>query len=206
MKNSFFKIFGFLVAVTAIATGVVVFSVLMAIAYFLTHDYVLMIPYGVAFAVIAVMAGSFSYVIFSIPFDLAVKFDVIKNDIASGKLSDIDEAQKTIGEFTIQFFNYVGADVVCAKVHFEGGKKPFVSDCNTDIDRISQEELKQKRKHRIDREHKAFYLPVVFEERELGYLLLVTHGPVYPFFYKILEYYEDFFLDDQVKCLVRQAK
>jgi len=195
-----------MVSVTAIAIGIIIFSGLMISTYFMLHNYALLIPYGVAYAIIAVIVGVFTHIIFSIPFNLAVKFDVIKNDIASGKLSNIDEAQKTIGEFTINFFNYVGADVICSKVHFAGGKQPYVSNCKTNINSLPLDKLKQKKKLRIDSEHKAFYLPVIFEDDELGSLILITHGPVYPFFYKILEYFEDYFLDDQVKCLVKQAK
>jgi len=161
----------------------------------------ILILYLIISAALSIFTGAFSYVIFSIPFDLAVKFDPIKNDIASGKLSDINEAQKVIGEFIVGFFNYVGADIIDAKVHFKGSETPAIVKGSVDFNNIDISDLKQKRKKRIDANHKAFYLPVVFEKEELGYLLLIIKGSTFPFFYHILEYFEDFFLDDQIKCI-----
>lgn len=204
MKSSFFKIFHYLVGISSVFTGVIVLSVLILSALPFHPETGTWMLYSIVSTVIAIITFAFSRVIFSIPFDLAVKFDPIKNDIASGKLSDTEEAQKIIGEFTVDFFNYVGADVVGGKILFEGSGSATVIDCDINLDDLNQDEIKRSGKVRIDKEHKAFYVPVVFEEKELGYLILITKGFTYPFFLQILEYFEDFFLDDQVMCLVRR--
>ena len=204
MKSTFFKIFDILADIAAIVVGIIVFSLLAAFAFFyLTGSYFIII-YGIFAVTLSVFTGALTYVVFSIPFDLAVKFDPIKNDIASGKLSDLNEAQKTIGEFAVSFFNYVGADVVGGKIHFKGSSSPTVIECETDIESIPLEKLRQKKKLHIAKNYKAYYLPVIFEEEELGYLILITKGFTFPFFYSILEYFEDYSLDDQVMCLVRR--
>ena len=200
MKSSFYKIFNILVFITSVAIGGILFAVLALLSYYFNFEE-LTIPYLIISAVVSIFAGAFAYVIFSIPFDLAVKFDPIKNDIASGKLSDINEAQKVIGEFMVDFFNYAGADIVWAKVTFNGSDSPSVTGEDIDTGSINMSELKQKRKLRINSGHKAYYLPVIFEKEEIGHLLLVTRGFTFPLFNNILEYFEDFFLDDQVKCL-----
>ena len=204
MKSSFFKIFDLLAALAAIVAGAVVFGILAALAFYLLWGSYFIIIYGIFAVTFSVFTGALTYVVFSIPFDLAVKFDPIKNDIASGKLSDLNGAQKTIGEFAVSFFNYVGADVVGGKVYFKGSYLPSVIECETDIEGIPLEMLRQKKRLRIDKNHKAYYLPVIFEEEELGYLILITKGFTFPFFYSILEYFEDYSLDDQVMCLVRR--
>lgn len=60
----------------------------------------------VLYMVAAIMAGSAIHVISFIPFNLANAFDPIKNDIASGKVTDVDQLGIRITKFTIEFFNF----------------------------------------------------------------------------------------------------
>lgn len=197
-QGNFFRNFRLLVFLVSLFTGIGLFSLSIYIVRHLSFEPSVTLTFIIVSAILSILIGAFTYVILSIPFDLAVMFDPVKNDIASGKLADINEVQNAIGEFVVDFFNYVGADIVMAAVYFKGSKAPAVTDSIVDINMISFDELKQKKKIHIDSQHKAFYVPVVFEDNELGYMLLITKGFTYSFFYRIVEYFENFFLDDLV--------
>ena len=60
----------------------------------------------VLYLVGVVIIGSLIHVISYIPFNLATSFDPIKNEIASGEISTIDQLGKRITAFTVDFFDF----------------------------------------------------------------------------------------------------
>ena len=60
----------------------------------------------VLYMVLVVVLGSVIHTISYIPSKLAGAFDPIKNDIASGRISDLQELGKRISLFMTKFFNF----------------------------------------------------------------------------------------------------
>jgi Na+-transporting NADH:ubiquinone oxidoreductase subunit NqrC len=204
MKRSFPQILHFLIIFTSIGIGVVTWCIIVSLANYTGLDIGYFIITIIFSTILSVFVGAYAYVMFSIPFELNINFDKIKNKLASGELSDIDEVQKVIGRFLINSFNYLGLDITDAIIYFKGSKNPEIfNESHLDIDSIDIKELSHINKIRINRKHKAFYIPVIFEEEELGYLVLITKGYTSPFFLPILEYFEDYFLDDFLKIFTR---
>jgi len=207
MKRSFPQLLHILIVFSSVGIGIITLGILVTLLHFTNLNADFLIILLILFIILSVFIGAYAYVMFSIPVELSLKFDKIRNKTASGKLSDINEAQREIGRFMINSFNYFGLDVTDAKVYFKGSENPEIfNESGLEIDKIVIEKISQIKKIRLDSKHKAFYIPVIFEEEELGYLLLITKGLTSPFFYLILEYFEDYFLDDYVKCLTSIEK
>jgi hypothetical protein len=201
MKRSFPQIFHFLVTFTSLGIGIVTWGIIVSLANYMDLDIGYLIITIVFSTILSVFVGAYANVMFSIPFELDINFDKIKNKMASGELSDINDIQKIIGEFIINSFSYLGVNISDAIIFLKGSEKPEIFDeSGLGLESISIEELSQVKKKRLDGEHKAFFIPVIFENEKLGYLLLISKGHTSPFFLLILEYFEEYFLDDFVKC------
>jgi len=207
MKRSFPQLLHILITFTSVGIGIFTLSFLTTLAHLVGLKNVFIIIVLIPFIVLSVFIGVYAHVIFSIPFELSLKFDKVRNKTASGELSDINEAQRVIGRFMINSFNYLGLDITDAIVYFKGSEnREILNESGLNIEEIVIEKIRQSKTTRLDNKHKAFYIPVIFEEEELGYLVLITKCLTSPFFYMILEYFEDYYLDDYVKCLTKIKK
>ena len=197
MFTSFDNIYSFIIKATIIGFGIL-FTLLCCLAVYLFFDNPLWyIPFSIFGIIASILAGSYLHVVLSIPFQLPKKFDPIKNKVALGEYSNISAFQEDIANFLIVFFNFPGADIVGGKFHFKGCN-PTIKKCGVSFDDLTEKSFSNNKK-RLDDNHKAFHLPIMLGNQSLGYMILITKGYTIPVFYSILEDFENYYLDDQIK-------
>lgn len=170
-----------------------------------------------AYIILMVILGSLISVISYIPFNLATAFDPIKNDIASGKVSSIEELGERITAFTVQFYNFSFLDITHAYIEIEeSGIIGFES--NMELNKILKEyRMLDKSKLLEDlslagkislpeRNYQLYILPLWLGEEWLGYMALLSEKKISRFFQRFLMEYEENFLDDQIMHVVRMNK
>ena len=169
------------------------------------------------YLVLVVIMGTLIHVISYIPFNLATAFDPIKNDIASGRLTTMEELAERITRFTVQFYNFSFLDIAHAYIETEEcGIIGFES--NTLVDKVLKEYRmldKSKVLEEIelagqislpDRDYHLYILPLWLGENWLGYMALLSEKRISRFFQRFLMEYEGNFLDDQIMHIVRLNK
>jgi hypothetical protein len=169
------------------------------------------------YMVVVVILGAMIHVISYIPFNLATAFDPIKNDIASGKISTIEQLGERITSFTVQFYNFSFLDITHAYIEIEeSGIIGFES--NTQLNKVLKEyKMLDKSKDFEDltlagkislpeRDYQLYILPIWLGESWLGYMALLSEKKISRFFQRFLMEYEGNFLDDQIMHVVRFNK
>ena len=169
------------------------------------------------YMVVVVILGAMIHVISYIPFNLATAFDPIKNDIASGKISTIEQLGERITSFTVQFYNFSFLDITHAYIEIEeSGIIGFES--NTPLSKVLNEyRMLDKSKVLEDltlagkislpeRDYQLYILPIWLGESWLGYMALLSEKKISRFFQRFLMEYEGNFLDDQIMHVVRFNK
>ncbi len=169
------------------------------------------------YMVVVIILGAMIHVISYIPFNLATAFDPIKNDIASGKISTIEQLGERITSFTVQFYNFSFLDITHAYIEIEeSGIIGFES--NTPLSKVLNEyRMLDKSKVLEDltlagkislpeRDYQLYILPIWLGESWLGYMALLSEKKISRFFQRFLMEYEGNFLDDQIMNVVRFNK
>jgi hypothetical protein len=169
------------------------------------------------YMVVVVILGAMIHVISYIPFNLATAFDPIKNDIASGKISTIEQLGERITSFTVQFYNFSFLDITHAYIEIEeSGIIGFES--NIQLNKVLNE-YKMLDKSKVledltlagkislpERDYQLYILPIWLGESWLGYMALLSEKKISRFFQRFLMEYEGNFLDDQIMHVVRFNK
>ena len=169
------------------------------------------------YMIVVVILGAMIHVISYIPFNLATAFDPIKNDIASGKISTIEQLGEQITSFTVQFYNFSFLDITHAYIEIEeSGIIGFES--NAPLSLILKE-LSMLDKSKVleeitlvgkislpERDYQLYILPIWLGESWLGYMALLSEKKISRFFQRFLMEYEGNFLDDQIMHVVRMNK
>jgi len=169
------------------------------------------------YMVLVIILGAMIHVISYIPFNLATAFDPIKNDIASGKISTIEQLGERITSFTVQFYNFSFLDITHAYIEIEeSGIIGFES--NTQLSKVLNE-YKMLDKSKVledltlagkislpERNYQLYILPIWLGESWLGYMALLSEKKISRFFQRFLMEYEGNFLDDQIMHMVRMNK
>ena len=171
----------------------------------------------IVYMVLVVILGAMIHVISYIPFNLATAFDPIKNDIASGEISSIEQLGERITSFTVQFYNFSFLDITHAYIEIEeSGIIGFES--NTQLNKVLKEYKmldKSKALEEItlagkislpERDYQLYILPIWLGESWLGYMALLSEKKIGRFFQRFLMEYEGNFLDDQIMHLIRMNK
>lgn len=166
------------------------------------------------YMVLVIVVGSMIHVISYIPFNLASAFDPIKNDIAEGKLSTLEELAERITSFTVKFYNFSFLDISHAFIETEqSGLMGFES--NKEVEKVltefrmldkskGLEELSLAGKISLpERDYQLYILPIWMGGRWLGYMALLSEKRISRFFQRFLIEYEENFLDDQIMHIVR---
>ena len=169
------------------------------------------------YMVVVVVLGAMIHVISYIPFNLASAFDPIKNDIASGKISTIEQLGERITSFTVQFYNFSFLDITHAYIEIEeSGIIGFES--NTQLNKVLKEykildnskvleDLTLAGKISLpERDYQLYILPIWLGDSWLGYMALLSEKKISRFFQRFLMEYEENYLDDQIMHLVRFNK
>ncbi len=166
------------------------------------------------YIIVVVILGSLIHVISYIPFNLATAFDPIKNDIATGRISCIEELGERITSFTVQFYNFSFLDI--SHAYFEtDGSGILGHESNNQIGKVLQDQQmldKSKTLDEItlagtislpDHDYQLYILPIWLGGQWLGYMALLSEKKISRFFQLFLMEYEDNFLDDQIMHLVK---
>jgi hypothetical protein len=167
-----------------------------------------------AYLVLVIVVGSMIFVISYIPFNLATAFDPIKNDIAEGKLTTMEELAERITSFTVKFYNFSFLDISHAFIETElSGLMGF--ECNKEVEKILKEYniLDKSKAYEAlslagkislpERDYQLYILPIWIGGRWLGYMALLSEKRISRFFQRFLLEYEENFLDDQIMQVVR---
>jgi hypothetical protein len=167
-----------------------------------------------AYLVLVIVVGSMIHVISYIPFNLATAFDPIKNDIAEGKITTMEELAERITRFTVKFYNFSFLDISHAFI--ETGQHELMGfECNKEVEKILKEygmldkskaleELSLAGKISLpERDYQLYILPIRMGRRWLGYMALLSEKRISRFFQRFLLEYEENFLDDQIMHVVR---
>lgn len=180
------------------------------------HYYPLVITL-LLYILIVIVIGSLIYVISYIPFNLATAFDPIKNDIALGKISSLEQLGERLTAFTVSFYNFSFLDITHAYMEIENsGIIGF--ETNTELSKILKD-YRMRDKSRVleeitlagqitlpERQYQLYILPIWLGERWLGYMALLSEKRISRFFQRFLMEYEENFLDDQIMHVVRINK
>ncbi|HER09723.1 MAG TPA: hypothetical protein ENO20_12525 [Bacteroides sp.] len=169
------------------------------------------------YLVLVSVIGSFIYVVSYIPFNLASAFDPIKNDIASGRITDLEQFGKRITGFVTEFFNFSFLDI--AHAFFQTPGSDLISHGDLSPVEKAMEEYKMLEKSSKleeimragkvslhNREYHLYILPIWINDRWLGYMGLLTEKRISRFFQKFLVEFEDNFLDDQLLHIIQLSK
>jgi hypothetical protein len=196
---------------TAIALSIPLTSMVLRLSPDLLYPVVVTL---VSYVILVVILGSLIHVISFIPFNLATAFDPIKNDIAAGKISTMEQLGERITAFTVAFYNFSFLDISHAYLQTEGSGI-LAYEKSSQIDALL-DELKMLEKSREleeitragtvtlpDRDYHLYILPIWFGDQWLGYMALLSERKISHFFQRFLMEYEENFLDDQVMHLVR---
>jgi len=201
MLRSYSAIYKFIIQATVTGFGIILTGLCLLLVYLFFDNFLWYIPFLIVGIVISIIIGSYLHVVLSIPFKLPQKFDVLKNKVAVGEYSNLQEFQEAIADFMLSFFNFIGADIIGGKFHFIGCETTF-RECEVDCKELGESSFKNNRK-KINGNHKAYHLPIKLGEEKLGYMVLVTKGYTLPLFYSILQDFENYYLDDQIKHFVK---
>jgi hypothetical protein len=169
----------------------------------------------VLYMILAVVAGSLIHTISYIPFHLAASFDPIKNAIASGEISDMEELGRRITEFTTRFFDFAFLDIDHAFLHTEQTGPVSHEELSPAYGAIGEFGLPEKSRQQKEvmragkislgnREFHLYILPIWFGDRWLGYMGLLTRRRISRFYQKFLSELENNFLDDQIAHVIRR--
>ena len=205
-----------LVFFTTTSIGLSIPLAMLVIKLSPNHLYPLVITLLI-YMVLVVILGAMIQVISYIPFNLATAFDPIKNDIASGKISTIEQLGERITSFTVQFYNFSFLDITHAYIEIEeSGIIGFES--NTPLSKVLNE-YKMLDKSKVledltlagkislpERDYQLYILPIWLGESWLGYMALLSEKKISRFFQRFLMEYEGNFLDDQIMHVVRFNK
>jgi len=201
MIKSFNRIYKFIIQAVVAGFGLTFTGICLLMVYLFFENVLWYIPFFIFALVVSIIAGSFFNVILSIPFKLPQKFDLLKNRVALGEYKNLQEFQEDIANFILTFFNFVGADVVGGKFHLKTCQ-PTIKECNVDFSLLNQESF-TKNKLRLNEDYKAFYLPIELSGEDLGYFILITRGYTIPVLYAVLQDFENYYLDDQIKHFLK---
>lgn len=181
------------------------------------------VPYSVdivviiLFLVVSVLLGAYSYLIVFLPERLNRNFDVIRNKIAVGEIDNVEKFSKEVISFLVKHFDYIFFDIEYAGVGVKEFNELYLSDDLKEdflpnkekLFRIASDSEKPKFLGYIKPLEKKSYLyliPVWFYEENLGFILVVTNRKLGSLFKGILKDFENYYLDDQLKLVIRLSK
>ncbi len=171
----------------------------------------------IIYLILVVVMGALIYVISFIPFNLAASFDPIHNDLATGKIKNMDQLGKRITSFTVEFFDFSFLDISHAFIQTADSKLISHKEMPNVAKVLEEFEMLDKSKQMEDvirageletphGKYQLYVLPIWFGDQWLGYMALLSENRISHFFRRFLNDYENNFLDDPVMFLVHTMK
>jgi hypothetical protein len=166
--------------------------------------------YIVVFIVIAALFGSWLWVVITIPSELPRKFDSIKNKIATGEISSINDFSEELAKFLVNQFSFVGLDIVAAMVKIKNSEPSYYAYKHLAPLQIDNTEEWIELSHNSDRimylgkldvgNHKyhTYLIPIWFGAQWLGYFTVFTDIKLMKLYKNYLELFEEYYVDDQL--------
>lgn len=161
--------------------------------------------------------GSYYYLIVFLPEKLNKNFDVIRNGIASGKINSLEKFSLEVIEFLVENFNYIFFDVEYAAVGVDQNKEMYFSkDLNPNIiDKKNELFIKSNKSENVEylgtikvleKKSYVYLIPVWFDNKYLGFFLVITNKKLGSLFKGILLDFERYYLDDQFMLMCKLSK
>ncbi len=169
------------------------------------------------YMVLVIVLGCFIHTISYIPFNLATRFDPIKNDVSAGAIKDVAEFSRRISSFSTHFFNFAFLDIDYAFLHTEQAglvsdlELPAAQEAMKEFDMLEKSktftEIQRAGKITLgENEYHLYILPIYMGDQWLGYLGLMSGKKIGRFFQKFLTEFENNFLDDQLLHVIRSSQ
>lgn len=197
MLRSFNSIYQFIIQATIAGFGLIFTGLCFFGVYVLCDNILWYIPVFIFALIVSIIAGSYINVVLSIPFQLPKKFDPLKNNVSLNKYANLQEFQEDIADFMIGFFNFLGFDIVAGKFHFKNCEAT-IKACDVDFSHVKQDSFKNN-KLKLVKGYHAFHIPIDLGGEYLGYMIVITKGYTLPVFHSVLQDFENYYLDDQIK-------
>jgi len=199
----------FLTTMTALAIPLV-----MLVNRLLPGQYFPLVIILLAYMVLVSVLGSYLYLVSYIPFNLSSAFDPIKNDIASGRITGLEQFGKRITRFVTEFYNFSFLNIDHAFFQAPGTDLISHEDLSPVGEAMKEYDMLEKssrleeivRAGKVvfrEREYHLYILPVWIDEQWLGYLGLLSERRISRFFQNFLVEFEDNYLDDQLMHIIR---
>lgn len=162
---------------------------------------------SLGFLILATLGWTFLYILFSIPQRLAGSFDLIKNNISSGKINTVIGFADEICFFLVRFHNYSFFDVNYSAMKIDGYDIHFSSPLieraldwkKVEVEVGNSENIIDHKKVRFDnKKQHAYTVPVIFGDRLLGFFTVFTSHRLGKLRLKLLSDLENFYIDDQL--------
>ncbi|MDX2430051.1 MAG: hypothetical protein QNK35_03900 [Bacteroides sp.] len=169
------------------------------------------------YLVLAVALGCLIHTITYIPSNLATEFDPIKNDISTGNIKDTEELGRRLSLFVTRFFDFAFLDINFAFLHTEQSGLVSCEDLPELSSAMDQFEMLEKSKifkeimragkvTLAEEDYHLYVLPIWIGDQWLGYMGLLSKRRIGRFFQKLLEEFENNFLDDQLMLVIRTSQ
>jgi len=164
--------------------------------------------YIILFLLAGGLLGAWLWVLIKIPQGLSREYDAIKNQIASGEISNPKEFSNALAEFLVGYFSFFRFDVVAAQVKVKDNAPITFPESGFNIE-IDEYELTQKSKEteglislgRVSAQGQkcyAYLVPIWFGKAWLGYFCVFTDTRLLKIFADYLNIFEEQFVDDQL--------
>lgn len=207
MYYSYEKFFGFILKGLLVIWAMVCVFVSFGLSYLIFNSPTWCIPAVMLGVMVGVISSSYIYVVFSIPYLLSKEFDVIKNRVALNEYATVDEFQREVADFIIQFFQFAGANIQGGVFEFKNCQ-PLMKNVSVDCNEVAKFQTLASdisvRKINLGKKS-AYLVPVELKNVHLGYMVLISKGYSFPFFKNILIDFENYYLDDQLMHVVNQT-
>lgn len=180
--------------------------------FILLHDILgaggaVIIPVALVYLVLIVLVYSVMHVISYIPANLAGAFDPLKNGIAEGSIGTADILSRELSGFMCSFFNFAFFDIKSCMVRLSDNEPVFSEDGLLAEMSLNMDELERHAGSIVQtgffgkasgRSGFIYIVPLIFGEKRLGYMVLLTSQKLWRIFIHLLNEFENDFIDDQV--------
>jgi hypothetical protein len=178
---------------------------------FAETDIIVIVFATLAFFLLSILGWTHLYVLFSIPQRIAGSFDYLKNDISSGKTISVNEFQKELSSFLVNFYNYSFFDVEFSVVKARGEEPSFSSDeiqstfVWESVEKQAENEDRQIRHGKIKivgKEYYSYTTPIYFGRECLGFFMVFSRRRLGRLMLRLLRDLDNNFIDDQLKIIM----
>lgn len=148
---------------------------------------------------VGTISGAYFYVLLSVPYLILKEFDVIKNKVAMGEFSSVDDFQEDVAFFLMKFFRFPGMTLRGVRFCFKDCE-PLNIYTKADYSKIGKDLSKAEiiKNNGIT----VLAVPVIVGEKHLGDFYLETNTIFIRLFKNIILDFENYLLDDLLMIVI----